>query len=153
MKDHLLHTNEGVEAVKGTAKAILETASLILSLVGVYFLGAGGAVGPEFSNVISVGMLLIMVGYFGVITISLYILMPKKLKGPIEPVWDTLYDQFENKSDVEVLRVRVSSYLKAIGINEKIVKNMSRWVVVAAALLGIIVLLLLGLGLWGLLAR
>lgn len=156
MRYRLKSQYEGVDAIKATARTVFGASSLIVSLLAALQL-SNVRVDPTFSAAYSIGVVLAMALYAFQITLCISVLLPVSLNGPVKEDWDILYESFTGwnellqdftgKSEIEILRKRLSAYLNAIELNEPIISDSRRTATWASYILPVIVIILLLLSL------
>jgi len=116
---------DSIEAIKASARSILQISSLLLSIQILVQGWSPIKVDWAIYQWLPPGFFLL--SYLGQIFIVMKILSPKEISGPIRLNYDVLVEHFWYKSDLELLQKESSAYLNIIEINKKVMIKMSKW--------------------------
>jgi len=147
MRLQLEEQSKSITAVKKITEIVFTASSLIISLIGA--LGLFRApVSSDFVGLYNALIIIAMLLYIVLIVLSIWVMQPVKVYGPIKPDWDVLQDYYINfADDVAVLKQQLSSYLKAIQSNEPIISQRSKRAKCTSLILPVIVVILFFLSL------
>lgn len=132
-----------ISITRDIAKTILGSTSVIVSIViTLTTIRQTSLENIEIYNIVALiaGVLFILL-----IGITVYLLMPSPLLGPIKPSAAVLENFYVDKPSRAVMLQLISAYLNIIGVNEKTIKkrNIETWVM--GVLMMLIILCMIGL--------
>lgn len=112
--------HEGFDSVKNTAKTYLQTASLVMGLVSGLQL-ANPVHSPSSSY--QTFFICMLVAYAVSIAMSLWLVAPVRIFGPIDPQWDVIQAYIIGKTNHEVLYNYLNGLSNACEKNSPILKK------------------------------
>ena len=134
LKDAYQNSLGNFEVFKDTTKSIIGFASILFTIISL---------AEVFGKTnLNHNLALVCVGlYLTIFIVSLFIVKPIPVYGPIALDWEHLHDQFANKTYIEAQQTYVSALISAIELNGSICKKLKILTCIIQTLFGLMVFL------------
>jgi TRAP-type C4-dicarboxylate transport system permease large subunit len=143
MKYLIDEQSKTVDLAKATARQILSAASLIVALVAVLPI-LGSPINASNSRLYCCLIIAAGVLFITLIILCVLVLAMRRFAGPFLADWNEIWKTLVNQeSELDILKMRLSSYLNVLRLNKSAVKQKTQFANIAAALLPAIVAILL----------
>jgi len=127
------------DALDAKAMGLLSSSSLIIglfSLLQLSFIKSGQS---EQSCVYQIGVILIIIGYVGLVTLCIKTLRPREYKNTIPADWDDLVNHFLAKENSQAVDTLLSTYLSSIEENRRTNREKAKHLNRAAQIFSVLV--------------
>ncbi len=146
MQESLRNQSLSISAFKATTRHLLSAASLIVALIGALQLYK-----VQISDDwiwLYTGVLFLIAGlYIALVMLCVWAQAPIVVMGPIREEWELFREFYMGKSEIDILRVRLSGYLHAFDLNKEPIAFRVKLTKAASVILPVIVVILLLLSL------
>lgn len=135
MSTALQRQHEGIDAIKKTATTYLQIASLVVALISGLQLSNSNRLLIAPYRYIFISIFLF---YIFAVSITILVILPTRIEGPISPKWEILQEQFLDKKDRDVLVRQLSAIVNAIEKNMPILEKLAKQTKTAGISFGLI---------------
>lgn len=130
---------ESIDAIKSTIRSYIQASSILITLIGaiqIWVIGKDNFSAPIWYLVVT-GFISVL--FLVLLVLSIIGLAAIKVSDPIKPSLEILWESFGNKTELEIIKVRISAFYKITAENDKKIQGLFKVSIVIGALLVVIV--------------